>query len=120
MIDKMNLQVKDILKVCNGKLICGSEETICENFSKDTRTIQTGDVYVGIKGDKFDGNLFFEQALEKGAKVCIIQGIDISNSIIEKYDDRCLIIVKDTIKALQQIASYKRDLYDIPVIAITG
>lgn len=116
----MNLRVKDILKVCNGRLICGNDQTMCDNFSKDTRTIQIDDVYVGIKGNNFDGNLFFEQALEKGAKVCILQNVDISDFIVEKYFDRCIIIVEDTIKALQQIASYKREMYDIPVIAITG
>ena len=50
------MKVKDILKVTNGKLLIGNEDLICENFSKDTRTIQKGDIYIGIKGEKFDGN----------------------------------------------------------------
>ena len=116
----MNIKVRDILKICNAKLVFGDSETICEDFSKDTRTIKKDDVYVGIKGEKFDGNLFYEDAFQKGAKVCILQGLDIPNTIKEKYSDRCLILVEDTIKALQEIASYKRDLYDIPVIAVTG
>ena len=43
------MTVKDIIKICNGKLLCGDENIVCENFSKDTRTINTSDVYVGIK-----------------------------------------------------------------------
>ena len=116
----MNLNVEDILKVCNGKLLFGDKETVCENFSKDTRTIQKDDVYVGIRGERFDGNEFYEQAFQRGAKVCILQDIDISNEIKQKYSDRCVVIVENTIKALQQLASYKRELYHIPVIAITG
>jgi len=116
----MDIKVKDIVEQCNGKLIFGDEETVCNDFSRDTRTIKKGDVYVGIKGDNFDGSSFFEQALENGAKVCILQGIEVSERIKEQYADRCIVIVDDTIKALQQIAAYKRSLYDIPVIAITG
>lgn len=116
----MEIKIKDILKICNGRLITGDEEIVCENFSKDTRTIQPNDVYVGIKGERFDGNTLFEQAFEKGAKVCLLQDVIVSNEIKEKYHDRGIIIVEDTIKALQQIASYKRDLYNIPVIAVTG
>lgn len=116
----MEIKVKDIINVCNGKLLSGDENTVIENFSKDTRTIQPNDIYVGIKGENFDGNTLYEQALEKGAKACLLQGIEISDETIKKYKDKAIIIVEDTIKALQEIASYKRDLYDIPVIAITG
>ena len=116
----MDIKVSDIVKICGGKLILGDENTICENFSKDTRAIQKDDVYVGIKGENFDGNTLYMQALENGAKVCIISGIDVSEEVKRKYEDKCIILVDDTIKALQQIASYKRSLYNIPVIAITG
>lgn len=114
------LRVSDIIKLCDGKLICGNEEEVCENFSKDTRHITKGDVYVGIKGEKFDGSLFYEEALKKGAKVCMLEDIEISKEVISKYPNATIITVKDTIKALQKLASYKRSLYDIPVIAITG
>ena len=76
-----NITVKDILRECNGKLIYGKEETICENFETDTRIIKNGDVFLGLKGENFDGNQFFETALEKGATVCILQGVEIQESI---------------------------------------
>lgn len=109
------MTVKDIIKICNGKLLCGDENIVCENFSKDTRTIHTGDVYVGIKGDNFDGNLFYKDAIKNGASVCILDNEDV---VDEKFGT--IIIVNDSILALGAIASYKRDLYDIPVIAVTG
>ena len=114
------MKLIDIVKACNGKVIFGDEDIVCEDFSKDTRTIKENDVYVGIKGENFDGNILYEHALEKGAKVCVLQGVSVSDDVKIKYSDRAVVIVEDTIKALQQIAEYKRTLYDIPVVAITG
>lgn len=115
-----NITVKDIIEICNGELICGNLQTVCENFSKDTRQIHKNDVYVGIKGENFDGNTLYKNALENGASVCIVQDIEIPQDIKDKYSSKTIIKVKDTIKAIQQIASYKRDMYNIPVIAVTG
>ena len=71
----MNLKIKDILKCTNGKLIIGNNEKECKNYSKDTRTIKKGDTYIGIKGEKFDGSLFWKDAFDKGAKIAIINKI---------------------------------------------
>ncbi len=114
------IQIKDILKICNAKLIFGNMEEICENFSKDTREINTGDVYIGIKGENFDGSSFYEKALENGAKVCVIEDTEIKDEVKEKYKDRTIIEVENSIVALQKIAEFKRDMYNIPVVAITG
>ena len=114
------LKVKDIIRVTNGKLLCGDEKTICNNFSKDTRTIQKGDIYIGLKGEKFDGSKFWKQALENGAEGVIIQGQEISEEEKEKYSNKIIIEVENTLEALYDIARYKRSLYDIPVIAVTG
>ena len=119
----MEIKIKDIINVCNAKLIFGDSEIVCENFSKDTRTINENDIYVGIKGENFDGNTLYENAFEKGAKACLLQGIDekdFAEDFKNKYSDRAVIIVEDTIKAIQEIAKYKRSLYNIPVVAITG
>ena len=72
------MKVKEILKVTKGKMLFGNEELEVENFSKDTRTIQKGDIYIGIKGEKFDGSNFWNQALDAGATAVIISNIQIS------------------------------------------
>ena len=115
-----NILVKDIIRVCKGKLICGNEEEICENFSKDTRQINDGDIYLGIKGEKFNGSIFYKEALKNGAKGCILQGIEMDKNDINTYKDKFIIIVENVVKAIQELAKYKRSLYDIPVIGITG
>lgn len=115
-----NILVKDIIKICKGKLICGNEEEVCENFSKDTRQINEGDIYLGIKGERFNGGIFYKEAFEKGAKGCIVQDIEINKEETEIYSDKFIVLVEDVVKALQELAAYKRDLYNIPVIGITG
>ncbi len=115
-----DILVRDIIRECNGKLICGNENEICENFSKDTRTIEKGDIYLGIKGERTNGSLFYEDAFQKGAKGCILQEVEISEEKIKEYTDKFIIIVENVVEALQKLAAYKRSLYDIPVIGITG
>lgn len=115
-----NLKIKEIIEATKGKLIQGNPEIICKNFSKDTRTIQKGDTYIAIKGEKFDGNLFWKQALEKGAECVIVSDIQYESKDLEMYQDKNIIKVKNTLEALYQIARLKRSFYQIPVIAITG
>ena len=53
------LYVSDIIREGNGVLVQGDSSLELSDFSKDTRTIKEGDIYVGIKGDNFDGNKFY-------------------------------------------------------------
>ena len=112
--------VNDIIEKCNGKLVCGNKDDICTNFKKDTREIKKGDTFVGIKGENFDGNKFFEEALKNGATTCILQGVQIDKEIIKKYSDINIVMVEDTIKAIGILAKYKRSLFNIPVVGVTG
>ena len=114
----MNYTIKDILNITGATLINGSSDVICENFSKDTRSLNKGDVYVGIKGENYDGGTFYEEALSKGASALIINNtVDID---ITKCGTTPIITTPDTIKLLQTLAKDKRTHYNIPVVAITG
>lgn len=115
-----NLTVKDILKVTKGELLLGEENLECKTFSKDTRKIKKGDTYIGIKGETFDGSSFWKQALENGAQAVIIENVEITKEEKEKFKGKVIIKVENTLDALYEIAKYKRSLYDIPVVAITG
>ena len=48
------IKVQDIINICHAELICGNENDILVNFKKDTREIDKGDTYIGIKGEKFN------------------------------------------------------------------
>ena len=128
------MKVKDIVKITNGKILCGDEKIPCNHFVRDSREVKEGDVYIALKGEKFDGNDFCLDAIYNGAKVCIVskdvrekendtklvntEADKINNSI--KENKVTIIKVEDTLKALQEIATYKRMQYNIPVVAVTG
>lgn len=81
--------------------------------SIDDRTIKKGDLFIAIIGDKFDGHNFIENAIRKGA-----YGIIVSNKMLaNKYK---ALLVKDTKKALKQIAKFSRSRFKGITIAITG
>ncbi len=120
MDNEKNITAEDVIEMCNAKLICGELDTVLENFCRDTREIKAGDVFVGLQGENHNGSERYEEALEKGAKACILQNIIIPDNIKQRYKDRTILIVEDTIRALQKLAEYKRTMYDIPVIAVTG
>lgn len=98
--------------------IYNNQDLEIKGFSKDTRTIGENELFVAIKGENFNGNDFVYDALNKGAIGAIMDKQEISKEIMEL--GKPILVVKDSIKALQEIASYKRSLYNIPVIAITG
>lgn len=111
------IYVRDIVERYGGTILCGNIDLEIKNISKDTRTIKEGDIYLGIKGETFDGNTFYKEAFDKGAIACILDKID---DIDEKYKDRTIVLVDDTVKCIQYLAKYKRSLYNIPVVAVTG
>ena len=120
----MNLKIKDVLNCANAKLIIGNKEEELISYSKDTRTIKKGDTYIGIKGENFDGSLFWEEAFHKGANTVIINNIEIDQIKKQKYlkENKNIIQVEDTIIALGKMASLKRNLYSdkLKVIGVTG
>ena len=117
---KYKLSVKEILKITKGKLVIGNESEYLENFCRDSREIKQDDIYLGIKGEELNGAIYFEEAFQKGAKGAILQDIEITEEQKQKYANKFIILVENTVKAMQEIATYKREKYEIPVVAITG
>lgn len=114
------MKIKESLGISNAKLLLGNLEDEITNISKDTRTIKENDTYLGIKGLNFDGNLFYKEALKKGAKTVIVSGVTIDDDTLNEYQNRNFIICDDTIEFLMLLATKKRELLNIPIIAVTG
>ena len=114
------IKVKDIIQVTGGKLITGNLDATCENYNIDTRQVKPGEIFIGMVGENVNGGIFFEEAFEKGAKGCIIQDVEISEEQKNKYKDKIIIEVENTVKAIKQMAIFKRKAYNIPIIGITG
>lgn len=82
-------------------------------ISTDSRNISNGCIYIALKGDTFDGNQFALQSLENGASYAIVDDKNIP-------DHDAIIKVSDGLKTLQELSSYHRHQFDLPVIGITG
>jgi len=110
------IKAEDILKAVKGKLINGEPGTSIKGFSIDSRTLSKGDLFIAVKGNRFDGHNFISEAVKKGAAGAVIS-VDSLRSIARSP---LVIQVKDTVKALGDIAHYKRMRSESTVIAITG
>ncbi len=82
----------------------------------DTRSIQPGSIFFALKGDKFNANLFAKEALSKGAAYAVVDELQ---SEADRGNPH-LILVDDTLTALQELSGYHRGKLECPVLAITG
>jgi UDP-N-acetylmuramoyl-tripeptide--D-alanyl-D-alanine ligase len=108
--------VNEILKATGGNLSGVKSNISVQGISIDSRTIRPQEAFLAIKGNNFDGHNFIAEAIKKGAN-CIIA---MPSKAKQEFKSVPFIEVKDTIKALGDIARYRRKKFNIPVIAITG
>ena len=85
----------------------------CNSISTDTRKIAAGTMFFALKGDNFDANTFAAEALAKGAAYVVI------DNPVYKTDERML-LVNNSLTALQQLAQHHRRHLGLPIIALTG
>lgn len=83
-------------------------------ISIDSRTLKPGQIFWCLKGKNFNGHDFIKEALDKWAYLCVVE-----EEVAEELSYSCF-KVPDTLKALQDLASYHRNHLKIPVVAITG
>jgi UDP-N-acetylmuramoyl-tripeptide--D-alanyl-D-alanine ligase len=108
--------VKEILLATSGTLLQGNPDARIRGISIDTRTIKLGDAFLAIKGNNFDGHDFVSAAVKRSAAALIIS----KKKSVSFPKDLPVVLVKDTNKALGDIARFHRRRFKIPVVAITG
>jgi len=79
----------------------------------DSRKVTEGCLFFAIRGERFDGNVFAEKAIENGAAYAVIDNPDFQKG--EKY-----ILVENTLETMQILARHHRRQFEIPIIGITG
>ena len=94
------------------RTVTGHTIPIVGGISTDSRECRSGDLYIAICGEKVDGHDFIDNAVENGAKVVLAQE--------HIKTDAYTVLVNNTIEAISAVASFWRNQFDIPVIAITG
>lgn len=108
------LTFREIQKATGAQCSTDDLDKKARRISIDSRTIQRGDVFIAVKGQKFDGHRFVAQAVANGAKAVVVsKSIKVSKGV-------CIFKVKDTTQALGDIAGFYRRKFNIPVIAVTG
>lgn len=116
------MKTLDIYKTLKYLSLFNEINTNINKITIDTRKIEKNDCYIGIKGEKNDGNKFFMDAFEKGASLVILDNFEMTDEINDYLvkNNKSIIVVENTIKALGDLAKYKRSLFYSPVVAITG
>ena len=116
------MSIKEIYNNIIATKIINEIDGNISNFTTDTRKVKENSCYIGIVGENNDGNDFYMEAFKNGAILVIL------DKYIEKEEDinylkennKSIIIVKDAIKSLGNLAKYKRSIFKNDVIAITG
>ena len=84
-------------------------------YSIDSRTMNPGDLFIALAGERFDGHDYVAAALEKGAVAAVVEQGKALNA-----DSKRLLYVEDTLKALQSLGAAARRLWGKPLLAVTG
>ena len=109
-----NITLSFVAEATGGEIVFGDGDEIISSISTDSRDCEGVSLFVALSGEKFDGNMFIESAIEKGAKGYI------SDGDCDYRDCSFAIKVKNTRKALLDIASAYRLKFDIDILALTG
>ena len=123
----------EICRSIAGSWISGDVETIVKGICTDSRKIISGELFLALTGERYNGHDFVGKALKKGAVGCIIQrGLsedkietdEIPKSILQiprtVSPDPVIISVDDTLKALGDLAEWWRQEHRVKLTAITG
>ena len=113
----MELSFKEIVEAINGKVVVRGRENF-NNVCIDTRKIQKDNIYIAIKGERFDGNKFVIDAFKKGASIAIVS--EILFDIDKEEEAQTVILVDNTEKALLDLASFYRKKLGLKVVGVTG
>jgi UDP-N-acetylmuramoyl-tripeptide--D-alanyl-D-alanine ligase len=106
---------REIAEIVGGSIVAGPADGVACGVCTDTRELRPGQLFVALRGEQFDGNLFADEAIARGAG-----GVVVSVWAARDPGAAFVIVVEDTLAALGLLGSANRLRYDLPVVAITG
>ena len=116
----MTIHIEEVLRATGGKLLQGEEKAFFQGISTDSRTVGEEDLFIALKGPRFDGHHFALEALAKKAGGVVIEEDKARDIRWNGYRQKAVIAVKDTLRALGDLARDRRRRYRTPVVALTG
>lgn len=111
------MAIDELVEAVGGKLYIRGKAEKFSGVSIDTRQIVKNNLFIAVKGERFNGNEFVKIACEKGASVCIVDEIRFEASDVLETS---VIMVKDTRIALKELAKHYRSKLNIKVVGVTG
>lgn len=109
----------ELARAVEGRLALGDPEAVARGVSTDSRTVNRGEAFVAIKGERFDGHDFVLDAQTAGAAVAIVNESRFAD-VIAGARRLPLIVVPDTADALLRLAASVRAASEIPWVGVTG
>jgi UDP-N-acetylmuramoyl-tripeptide--D-alanyl-D-alanine ligase len=101
----------------SGRLLQGSLRHKASGVSTDTRTLMPGELFLALKGPRFDGHDHLLQAFEKGAAAVVVDRAPAPGLIPA---DRIIVLVRDSLTALGDLAALWRGKFSVPLVGISG
>ena len=110
------LTLATVADYSGGAITQGQSTNTVTKISKDTRSMEGGELYIALVGDNFDGHDYVQKAAELGAAAVLVQRMPEGN-----VPSSCAVIrVDDTLRALQSLARRYRLQLSITAVGITG
>lgn len=110
----LKLSLDEIVKATKGKLLLNNNKEV-EYISTSSKDIKENTLFIPIKGEKYDGHAFLEDAYNNGCRIFLI---DKNHEFYKK--DISLIEVNDTLLALGSLARFYLDKFNVDLIGVTG
>jgi UDP-N-acetylmuramoyl-tripeptide--D-alanyl-D-alanine ligase len=114
---KVRLTAATVAAAAGGDLVAGDPERLIDGFSIDSRTLAASDLFLAIRGERFDGHRFIGAAFERGAAGVIV---DDKAAVASVPEGAVAVVVTETVAGLQSLARYVRRESQAKVTAITG
>ena len=109
--------IEEIARATGGEII-GSAAGKVAAVSTDSRQVKSGDLFVALKGERFDGHAFIAATAAEGVRVFLAEAGRVSGDAVPA--GATVVTVPDTLRALGDLAAYHRGRFTIPVAGVTG
>ena len=113
----MNLDLSMALTLLSQAKGVAVQSVVIKRVHTDSRSLQPGDLFVALRGERFDGNQFIAQAKAQGAVAVLCEA---TGEAAAAAQDLPALVVPDARLALGELAAGWRAQFDLPVIAVTG
>ena len=113
-----NWKLTEVLESIKGNLVKNTTVHSFSGITDDSRSVQANDLFIALKGSRYDGHNFIPEAIKKGARGVILNKKQYRSNLSQ---DAAIIAVDNTLEALGKLAFFQRQKYSyLPLIGVTG